>query len=117
MWMVNPKDMCRQHLLGEHVELHMFIGTLKRGVSINGYIANNLLEPKSIISRHGDLVMEMKRRGFNHYSEVDHNEVIHYLQLMNEYELNAKIDITKSSEDLFGRCQECKKRNTVRCKE
>ena len=24
MWMVNPRIMCRQHLLGEHVEIHMF---------------------------------------------------------------------------------------------
>ena len=29
-WMVDPRLLCRKHLLGEHVENHMFIGTLKR---------------------------------------------------------------------------------------
>jgi hypothetical protein len=28
MWMVPPKVMCRKHLLGEHVEIHMLAGSL-----------------------------------------------------------------------------------------
>ena len=28
MWGVDPKQMCRQHLLGEHVELHMQAGAV-----------------------------------------------------------------------------------------
>lgn len=31
MWLVPPSHMCRKHLLGEHVELHMLLGTLKKG--------------------------------------------------------------------------------------
>lgn len=31
MWVVNPKILCRKHLLGEHVELHMATGHLQRG--------------------------------------------------------------------------------------
>ena len=34
MWMVDPQIMCRQHLLGEHTEMHMFVGTLKRGPAL-----------------------------------------------------------------------------------
>ena len=34
MWLVPPSHMCRKHLLGEHVELHMLLGTLKKGKSI-----------------------------------------------------------------------------------
>ena len=30
-WKVNPKLLCRQHLLGNHLEVHMFVGTLRRG--------------------------------------------------------------------------------------
>jgi hypothetical protein len=110
MWMANPKILCRKHLLGEHVELHMFLGTLKKGNSISGYLSNNLLEPMSIISRHGELVKEMERRGYNHYSEIDHNEVIHYLQFFLENELHTKINKEKAFEDLISRCPECKKR-------
>lgn len=28
MWMVDPKIMCRKHLLGEHLELHMLAGCI-----------------------------------------------------------------------------------------
>lgn len=38
MWKVNPKNMCRQHLLGEHVECHMFVGAILKGISLSGYI-------------------------------------------------------------------------------
>jgi len=37
-WMCDPRFMCNKHLFGEHVEHHMFIGTLERKKSINGYI-------------------------------------------------------------------------------
>ena len=30
-WYVPAECMCRQHLLGEHCEHHMFVGTLKKG--------------------------------------------------------------------------------------
>ena len=38
MWMVDPKKMCRKHLLGEHVEIHMMVGTLLKGRSIDGFL-------------------------------------------------------------------------------
>ena len=31
MWGVLPATMYAQHLLGEHVELHIIVGTLNRG--------------------------------------------------------------------------------------
>jgi hypothetical protein len=37
MWMVDPRQMCRQHLLGEHNELHMFAGTMRKGIGLAGY--------------------------------------------------------------------------------
>ena len=49
-WFVNPKLMCRQHLLGEHCEIHMFIGSMKKQINMNGYISKDLLEPKSLIN-------------------------------------------------------------------
>jgi hypothetical protein len=50
--MVNPKIMCRQHLLGEHVEIHMFIGTLNRKKSVKGYLEKGLLEIHNLYARH-----------------------------------------------------------------
>ena len=34
MWNVDPKLMCNKHLLGEHVEMHMFFGTIQKGISM-----------------------------------------------------------------------------------
>lgn len=34
MWMLPTAGMCRKHLLGEHVELHMLLGSLRRGKNI-----------------------------------------------------------------------------------
>jgi hypothetical protein len=44
MWMVPTKIMCDKHLLGEHVEHHMFLGSLKQGFNLDGYVKNNLFE-------------------------------------------------------------------------
>ena len=32
----SPETMCRKHLLGEHVELHMLLGSLRRGKTLTG---------------------------------------------------------------------------------
>lgn len=99
MWMVDPKMLCRQHLLGEHRELHMLVGTILKNVSLQGYLENGLVEPQRIEERHEQLVKEMKRRGYNHNSEL------------REFEYKGKkgvVDINKSILDLHSRCAECK---------
>jgi hypothetical protein len=70
MWMVNPKIMCNQHLLGEHVELHMLVGNIKRGRSIEGFLSG-LVDPSLVVQRHEEVVNEMVRRGMNHKSPLD----------------------------------------------
>jgi len=102
MWMVNPRIMCRQHLLGEHVEIHMFIGTINRNKSVKGYLQKGLLEVHNLYSRHADLVGEMKRRGYNHCSKV--NEKWKFVE-----ELGA-IDREKNVNELVNRCSKCKSR-------
>ncbi len=99
MWMVNPKIMCRQHLLGEHVEIHMFVGTLSRGKSVKGYLEKGLLEVHNLYWRHEELVEEMKRRGTAHHGR--------------EMEICRKagaIDRKKNLEELLKRCSRCKRR-------
>ena len=102
MWMVNPKNMCRQHLLGEHVEIHMFIGTICQGKSVQGYLEKGLLEVHNLYNRHGELVKEMKLRGYAHYSNVDEKWKL--------VEKLGKIDRRKNLIDLTNRCSRCKSR-------
>jgi hypothetical protein len=101
MWMVNPKIMCRQHLLGEHVEIHMFIGTINRERSVKGYLEKGLLEIHNLYNRHEELVKEMKRRGYNHYSGVDKKWKL--------VEKAGFINKEKSIAELTNRCSKCKR--------
>ena len=67
---VDPKKLCRKHLLGEHVEMHMFAGAINKGNSIDGYIARGLVNPELIQSRHDQLDEEIKKRGYDHKSTL-----------------------------------------------
>lgn len=75
MWNVDPKVLCDKHLLGEHVEMHMFIGTIKKGISMKGYVEGGLVEMTNIVKRHDALALEMLTRGMRHKSPI---EEIHY---------------------------------------
>jgi len=109
MWMVEPTKMCRKHLMGEHVEIHMLIGSMRRGKSIKGFIDNGLLEISSVYKRHSDLVSEMIKRGYNHKSELNELEVKQLISKYKQYE-NIKVNRKTSYNELIGRCNECKER-------
>jgi len=109
--MVDPSVMCRKHLFGEHLELHMFAGSMAKKMNIDGYVRNNLVEPKSIKKRHDQLVNEMRVRGYQ--SGIDHQSPleqpdISYLPLEIQ---NAKVDVESSLNDLMGRCSLCSSRS------
>ena len=110
MWMVDPAKMCRQHLLGEHVELHMFVGTFRKGVRVEGYLSDNLLEPESIQSRHDELANEMERRGFNHKSPLTFDPWDYLGQSLSPSQIGTKIDRQAASKELFQRCPTCRER-------
>ena len=99
MWLVDPRLMCSQHLLGEHVELHMLVGSLRLGKSLAGFVANGLIEVASIRKRHQELVREMTRRGFQHKSP---------LPSFTARKL-GRVVRKKSLADLVARCKECRK--------
>lgn len=101
MWMVDPKMLCRQHLLGEHAELHMIASNLRLGRSIEGYIQINAIEPKSVKRRHDELVAEMVSRGMKHRSPLDFST-----DLYNE----VMVDRSESLKLLIGRCPRCAER-------
>ena len=105
MWMVDPKKMCRKHLLGEHVECHMFLGSLLKQKSINGFIIKNCLQPLALKQRHDLLVQEMISRGYNHKSILEYDPcILNYLpDIIKNYEVNVK----DSTVDLITRCKDC----------
>jgi len=107
MWLVDPQIMCRQHLLGEHSELHMFIGSLQKKKNLDGFFTNNCLEPRRIYERHQELVNEMKSRGYNHQSPLEENDCICVLNLSNEQQY-WEINNQESLELLLERCPICK---------
>lgn len=110
MWMLDPKIMCQKHLCGEHVEIHMMLGTLKAGKKIDGYIKNNLCEPKSIFTRHEILSEEMKKRGYQHNSPICIDEVSELVSNLPVVQQICCVNQPQSKIDLLGRCEECKKR-------
>ena len=109
MWLCNPRILCQKHLCGEHVELHMTLGSIKKGISINGYLKNNLLEPRAIFQRHKDLSEEMISRGYNHKSDIKECDCECVLNLDEEQQC-WEIDKDKALKDLLERCPECRKR-------
>jgi hypothetical protein len=110
MWMCNPRILCRKHLLGEHVELHMFVGTLRKKKKIDGYLDNNLIEPLSIDERHNQLIEEMITRNMHHNSPLIFSSEL--LQYLPEDQINFKINQERALRDLLYRCDNCKKRYT-----
>lgn len=99
MWDIDPRLLCRKHLLGEHLEMHMFAGSIQKGISIQGYLDNGLVNPFSITLRHDLLAEEMVRRGYNHQSDLDFSSWA--LPLI-------PVDTEKNRNDLRSRCTVCK---------
>ena len=100
MWMVDPHTMCRKHLLGEHVEIHMLAGSLLRGRSIAGFLRDKILEPRAMIQRHAALAAEIAKRGYKHASPLPTLLV----------QLPAgKVDTVVSDTELRRRCPECRR--------
>lgn len=100
MWGVNPALLCDKHLLGEHVEMHMLVGALKKGISTRGYEETGLVKLSKIRARHNALAAEMKRRGMNHRSPLPRIAG----------RRGGWIDETANLRELKRRCSECRRR-------
>jgi len=101
MWNVDPSVMCRKHLLGEHLELHMFVGAMLKGKNIFGYVRKGLVEVHNIPKRHQELVVELGKRGYNHKSPIPDPWPIG---------LRAGIvNIEANKQELYRRCKDCRR--------
>lgn len=105
MWQLNPSVLCKNHLLGEHNEIHKHRHNFVKRHKINGRIKPIvLIEPSNMKQRHDELVEEMIARGYNHKSPYEQPD-ISYLP---ESEQNARVDILYNINDLANRCCNCK---------
>jgi hypothetical protein len=107
--MINPRLLCRQHLLGEHSELHKFLPAWRRQVKIAKRIEGNAIEPESYQARHDLLAAEMLRRGYRHETPCEQPD-FGYLP---ESQRNAVVNIEASLAELTRRCPECRERICV----
>lgn len=108
MWMVNPKLLCRKHLLGEHGEIHKHRHNFVKKHNMSG--RKGQIFPRLMQQRHDELTIEMDRRGYNHQSPYDQPNV-EYLPMEL---LEAVPDIPGNLNDLSCRCEECRK-NIKKC--
>ncbi len=104
MWMVDPRGMCRKHLLGEHVECHMIAGSLAKGRRLDGFVDKNCLHFSKLHVRHNRLAKEMLRRGYNHLSPL---RVIWDVNISRKV-IGSKVDRAATREELQRRCLECR---------
>lgn len=74
IWDLDPAELCRAHLLGEHRELHGLWNVLtlgKRGYSAHPETLRWVGKLAALYHRHEALVAEMGRRGYKHASPLD----------------------------------------------
>ena len=108
MWMLPPETMCRKHLLGEHVELHMLLGSLRRGKNIDGFLAGKLVDPGACSGGTRSLCSKWSGAATGHASPLDEAECE---TLARRYgRTGTGIDAGANAAELARRCPECAKR-------
>lgn len=107
MWMIDPSLLCRNHLLGEHNEIHKHRHNFVKKHKISGRIFPIvLIEPEKMSYRHEQLSVEMTRRGYNHKSPYEQPDISH----LSEVERFAVADLDYNLKDLSDRCNGCRER-------
>jgi hypothetical protein len=74
IWDLPLENLCRNHLLGEHRELHAIWAILTEGKKGYAHHPETLRwkgKLKALFQRHEDQVKEMTRRGYRHQSPLD----------------------------------------------
>jgi len=74
IWDIPPSKLCRNHLLGEHRELHAMwtvITEKKKGYSMHPETIRWKGKLKAMYLLHGELIKEMSNRGYDHKSPLD----------------------------------------------
>lgn len=107
MWMLPPVFLCRKHLLGEHVELHMIAGSLIRHKTLDGFARDGLIEPSALPARHAALATEMLARGYKHQSPLPAEAAMAAMADYPPHIRESLVDTAQSRKDLIARCPDC----------
>lgn len=92
IWDLEPSYLCRKHLLGEHRELHALwtvISQGKKGYSNHPETKRWVGKLAALFRRHDDLVKEMRRRSYNHFSDLDKSLAVG-LNLQDDFLVSAE---------------------------
>lgn len=87
IWDLSPERLCRQHLLGEHRELHalwVILTKNKKGFARHPETARWRGKLKALYQRHESLAAEMARRGYRHMTPLPAEEAVGLAE-QNEY--------------------------------
>ncbi len=74
IWDIPPENLCRNHLLGEHRELHAIWSILihqKKGYAHHPETLRWKGKQKALYLKHGQIVKEMLKRGYRHDSPLE----------------------------------------------
>ncbi len=74
IWDLPPEKLCRNHLLGEHSELHAVWSILtqgKKGYANHPEVVRWRGKLKALYAKHDEIVAEMQRRGYRHNSPLE----------------------------------------------
>lgn len=76
VWDIDPKQLCRKHLLAEHRELHGLWNILTKHEGKGGYSRHPetlrwVGKQKALYYRHETLVKEFLRRHYQHHTPLD----------------------------------------------
>lgn len=107
IWDIPVEQLCRQHLFGEHRELHAIFSILtqgKRGYTNHPEVKRWRGKLAALNMRHGDQVAEMERRGYKHNSPLSCPDC----DLGELWQTEQWQSTKKQRELLRARCKECR---------
>lgn len=105
LWMVPPENLCRKHLVAEHHECHVFLGKLKAGHKLDGYIEHNLFSLEDLFWRHEALAFRLEWLGYEHKSPFAPRREV--MALGAYLPAHGRIDREAAAKELYGRCPAC----------
>jgi hypothetical protein len=105
MWMIDPRLLCKNHLLGEHNEIHKHRPSFVKKHSMAGRVGQ--IEPLSMKSRHDELAKEMLRRWPKENGHASPYEMPDLSYLPCEHR-GSRVDTIESMRLAYKKCSECR---------